>query len=182
MQVVEIGERARQIVVDEPQRAAQALEADLDEDAGRILDVVARRLHQARHLPQLRQDPARALGERRVVEQRLAGQAGRQDVGVVLRTALPGPDLLRARTAAPGCSASSAGRSSRSMSVSRAGSIAARRRAKPPSVADLRVDRRTAQVLEQVVVQMDAVEGGVGGVDLVQIREVFVDEVRQGFG
>ena len=49
-------------------------------------------------------------------------------------------------------------------------------------VADLRVDGRPAQILEQVVVQMDPVEGGVGGMHLVQIREVFVDEVGQGFG
>jgi hypothetical protein len=44
MQIAEIGERAWQIVMDEPQRAAQALEANLDVDPGRILDVVARRL------------------------------------------------------------------------------------------------------------------------------------------
>ena len=78
--------------------------------------------------------------------------------------------------------ASSAGRSSRSMSVSRAGSMAASRRAKRAELADLRVDRRPAEVLEQVVVQVDAVERRVGGMDLVQVREVFVHEVRQGFG
>ena len=40
VQIAEVAEGARQIFVDEPQRAAQALEADLDEDPGRILDVV----------------------------------------------------------------------------------------------------------------------------------------------
>ena len=78
--------------------------------------------------------------------------------------------------------ASSAGRSSRSVSVSRAGSIAASRRAKPPEIADLRVDRRPAQILEQVVVKVNAVERRVGRMRLVQPREVLVDEMRQGFG
>ena len=62
MQIVDVGERARQILVDELQRAAHRLDADLDEDAGRLLDVVARRLNQARRLPQLREHAARALG------------------------------------------------------------------------------------------------------------------------
>ena len=78
--------------------------------------------------------------------------------------------------------ASSAGRSSRSVSVSRAGSIAASRRANPPSAPDLLVDRRTTEVLEQVVMKVDAVECRVGGMDLMEPREVLVDEVRQGFG
>ena len=91
---LKIAEGARQVFVDEPQRAAHALQPDLDEDAGRILDVVAGRLDHARHLAKLREHAARPLGERRVVEQRLPGEAGRQDVGVVLRTPLPGPDLL----------------------------------------------------------------------------------------
>ena len=98
MQIAEIGKRAGQVVVDEAQRAAQALEPDLDEDARRrrisILDVVARGLHESRHLAQLREDAARAFGERRVVEERLSGQAGRQRVGKELRAALPGADLF----------------------------------------------------------------------------------------
>ena len=131
MEVVEAAERARQIVVDEAQRAAHALEPDLHEDAGGILDVVARRLDQPRHLAQLREHAAGALGERRVVEQRLPGEARREQVGVVLRVALPRPDLFELEEPAR-MFASSAGRSSRSMSVRRVGSIAARRRAKPP--------------------------------------------------
>ena len=59
-------------------------------------------------------------------------------------------------------------------------------RRQPPGEAaqipDLRLDRLTAQILEQVVVQVDAVERGVGRMDFVEIRQVFVDEVRQGFG
>ena len=81
--------------------AAHRLDADLDEDAGRILDVVARRLNQARRLAQLRQHAARALGGRRVGEQRLAGEARREDVGVELRVALPGADVLELEHARP---------------------------------------------------------------------------------
>ena len=52
----------------------------------------------------------------------------------------------------------------------------------PAERADLRVDRGSAEVLEQVVVHMDAVERGRRGVDLVEVRQVLVDEVRKGFG
>ena len=69
------GERARQIRLDEPQRAAPALESDLDEDPGTLLDVVARGLHESGHLAQLRDDAPRALGFGRVRKQRLARQA-----------------------------------------------------------------------------------------------------------
>ena len=46
--VVERGKCARQILLDEVERAAERLETDFDEDARRILDVVAGRLHQTR--------------------------------------------------------------------------------------------------------------------------------------
>ena len=95
MQVVHVAERSGQVLFDEPLRPAEALEADLDEDPRRILDVVARCLHQARHLVQLRQDATRALGQRRVVEQRLSGKAGRDQVAVVLGIALPRTDGLQ---------------------------------------------------------------------------------------
>src|SRR5262249_38557661 len=88
VQVVDVAERARQIVLDELQRSAHRLDADLDEDAGRFLDVVARGLNEPRRLPQLRQDAARALRGGRVGEERLAGDTRREDVGVVLRVAL----------------------------------------------------------------------------------------------
>ncbi len=78
--------------------------------------------------------------------------------------------------------ASSAGRSSRSVSVRRAGSIARETAREAAEVANLRVDRLTAQVLEQVIVQVHAVERRVGRMDFVEIRQVFVNEMRQGFG
>ena len=179
--VVEAAERARQVVVDEPQRAAQALEADLHEDAGRILDVVARRLHQPRHLAQLRHDPAGAFGQRRVGEQRLAGQAGREDVGIVLGAALPRPHRFELEQPRPDVGLER--RPLQPLDVGQPrrvdGGEAAREGAE---LANLRVDRRPPEVLEQIVVQVDTVERRVGRMDLVQVREVFVHEVRQGFG
>ena len=70
---------------------------------GGILDVVARGLHQPRHLAQLRHDPAGAFGQRRVGEQRLAGQAGGEDVGGAWAALAPRCAPLRARRGAPGC-------------------------------------------------------------------------------
>ena len=78
--------------------------------------------------------------------------------------------------------ASSAGRSSRSTSVSRDGSIAASRRAKPPRSRTCASIAARLEVLEQVVVKVNAVERRVGRVGLVEPREVLVDEMRQGFG
>jgi len=66
MQIVHVTERAGQIFFDELQRAAHRLDADLDEDARRILDVVARGLQQPRRLTQLRQHATRAFGRRGV--------------------------------------------------------------------------------------------------------------------
>ena len=71
---------------------APGLEADLDEDPGTVLDVVARGLHEPRHLPQLRDDATRALGLRRVGEECLARQAAADDLRVDLRIAVPGAD------------------------------------------------------------------------------------------
>ena len=44
------------------------------------------------------------------------------------------------------------------------------------------IDRLAAEVLEQGVVQVDPVERRVGGMNLVKVREVFVNEMRKGFG
>ena len=133
MQVVEVRECPRQVVVDESERAAKALETDLHEDARRILDVFACRLHQPRRLPQLGEDAPRALGERGVVEERLAGEAGRQHFGVELRAALPGADLFELEEAR--ADARFERRSLEPLDVGQpAGSMAASRLAKPPSV------------------------------------------------
>lgn len=44
---------------------------------------------------------------------------------------------------------------------------------------DVRVYRLAAQILEEVVVRVNAVEAGIARQGLVQIREVIVDEVRK---
>jgi hypothetical protein len=94
VQIVERGERPRQIGFDEFQRAPPGLEADLDEDPRAVANVVARRLHQPRRLPQLRNDTSCPLGFRGVGEQGLAGEAGAQGIGVDLRVALPRANRL----------------------------------------------------------------------------------------
>ncbi len=48
--------------------------------------------------------------------------------------------------------------------------------------AGLGFDPLPAQVLEQIVVRVDAVEGRVGRVRLVEVPEQIVDEVRKRFG
>ena len=148
---------------------------------GRILDVVARGLHQARHLAQLRQHAARALGERRVVEERLAGEARRQRVGIELRAALPGADLLELEQ--PRADARFERRPLEPLDVGQPRRVdRGQPPGKPAERPDLRVNGRPAEVLEQVVVDVNAVEGGRRGVDLVEVRQVFVDEVGKGFG
>src|SRR3989454_6950657 len=44
---------------------------------------------------------------------------------------------------------------------------------------ELAVDPVTAEVLEQVIVRMDPVEGGIRGMGLVQVAEQVVDEMRE---
>ena len=118
------------------QRAAHRLEADLDEDAGRVLDVVARRLDQPRRLPQLRQHAAGPFGQRRVVNSTCAGEARRQDVGVVAADCAPrsGPasssNIRRRMFAATiGCSSRFDGASDRvEIDVLRAGARSPRAR------------------------------------------------------
>ena len=181
MEIAQIRKRPREIVVDEAERAAKALEPDLDENAGRILDVVARRLHQTRNLPQLGQDTTRALGERRVVEEGLAGEAGRQRVGEQLRAALPRAYLLELEHTGP--DARLEGRALQPFDVGQPRRVDRRQAAgEAAERTDLRVNRRPTEVLEQVVVHVDAVERGRRGVDLVEVREVLVNEVGKGFG
>jgi hypothetical protein len=51
--------------------------------------------------------------------------------------------------------------------------------AEPRQRARVRVDSGPAQVLQEVVMEMDAVQAGLTGTDLVEIREIVVDEVRK---
>ena len=181
VEVAEIGEGPGQVVVNETQRPAQALEADLHENPGRILDIVAGGLHQARHLSQLGVHAPGALGERRVVEERLPGEAGGERVGKELRAALEGADLFELEKA--GADARFERRPLEPFDIGQARGIDGRKPAgKAAERPDLRVDSRPAEVLEEIVVDVNAVEGRRRGVDLVEIRQVFVNEVRKGFG
>ncbi len=54
--------------------------------------------------------------------------------------------------------------------------------AKPAEILDLGVNCLPAQVFEQIVMQVDAVKRSIRGMNLIQIREVFVHEMRKGFG
>ena len=49
-------------------------------------------------------------------------------------------------------------------------------------VANLRLDRLPTPVLEQIIVQVHAIKRGARGMNFVEIRQIFVDEMRQGFG
>ncbi len=181
MQVVEVREWPRQVFVDEFERAAKALETDLQKDARGILDVFACRLHQPRRLTQLGEDAPRPFGQRGVLEDCLAGEAGRQHFGVGLRAALPGANLFELEEARAD------GRFERRflepLDVGQPAGVDGRQpSAETAKGADLRVDGLAAVILEEVVVKMNAVEGRIRWVDLVQVGEVLVNEVGQGFG
>jgi hypothetical protein len=168
---------ARQVVVYEFERAAKALEAHLDVDAGRILDVVTRRLHQARDLPQLGQNPPGPFGERGVVEEHLPRETRRKEIAVILRVSLPGAYALELENAAPDARVERG--TLAPLAVGQARGIDRREAAgEPPKIPDVGVDGGPAQVLEQVVMKVNAVECRVGGVFLMQPREVLIDEMR----
>ncbi len=95
MEVVERRERPREVRLDEPQDPSPGLQTDLDVNAGAFPDVVSRGLHQPRHLPQFRDDAPGPFGLWCVGEERLAGQAGPDHLGIDLRIPIPGPDYLQ---------------------------------------------------------------------------------------
>jgi len=181
MQVAQVAEGAGQIFVDEAQCAAHALETHLDVNAGRVPDVVAGRLDDARNLAQLGEDAAGALGERRILEERLPGKTRREDLRVVLRTALPGADRLELEQ--PRTNARVERRSLETLGVGEAGRVNGRQPARETAeIANLTVDALTAQILEEVVMQVNAIERRAGWMGLIEVRQVLVNEVRQGFG
>ncbi len=180
-EVVEVRQRPRQIVLDETQGAAQRLETDLHEQARRLLDVVARRVEQPRRLPELGEHAPGALGDGRVREERLAREAGGQQLGIHLRAPLPGAKLLE--LVQPRANVVLDERALDALHRRQAGRVDRR---KPPAegaeVAHVLVDRAAAQVLEQVVVRVDAVKRGGRRMRLVQVRQVLVDEMGQRLG
>jgi hypothetical protein len=181
VQIVDAGERAWQILVDELQRAFHRLDADLDEDAGRFLDVVAGRLDETRRLAQLRQDAACAFRRGRVSEQRLAGQARRQDIGVHLRVTLPVADGFEVEHPAAQVRSEHAvfesldGGQPVAIDLLETTKVSRER-------ACFLIDPVAAQVLEQIVVRVHAVEGGMRGMRFVEVPKEVVDKMRKRFG
>ena len=167
-------------MLDELQDPLQRVEADLGEDPRRLLHVVARGLDEARRLAQFRQHAARPLVLGRVRENRLRGQARRQNVGVELRVPLPGSDLLDFED--PGPDVRSDNRMFDALDL---GEPLERNLIEPAGEArqgaSLQFERAPAQVLEQVVVRVHAVERGTGRLRLVEIPQVLVDEMVKWF-
>ena len=163
VQIVERGEAARQVDVDELQDAAPALEPHLDEDARAFLDVVAGRLDKPRHLPQFRHDAAGAVGLGRVGKQRLSREARSDQVRVELRIALPGAALPRSSNIRASIFDGDDGMFDLLGRRERAGIDLMKTPAESGQGPDVGVDPWPAQVLEQVIVQVRAVEARLGG-------------------
>jgi hypothetical protein len=181
MHVVDVGERPRQLMIDELEGAAHRLDADLDEDAWRVLDVVARGLNQPRRLAQLRHDAACSLFGGGIGEQGLSGETSREDVAVALRVLFPGADRLDLEHA----TADVRGQHPLFETLDR-GEPLRRDFIEAAQVSSQRMrlsfHRVAAEVLEQVVVRMHAIEGGVGRMGFAQIAEQVVDEMGERFG
>ena len=181
VQIVDITKGPGQVVLDEPERAVEGLDADLDEDAGRVLDVVAGRLNQPRCLPKLRQHAPRALGRRCEAEKRLRRQAGRQGIRVQLRVFFPGPDLFEVEH--PRLDVVGEHGLLGLFDLGQAGRVdLAQPSRKAGEGAQVGVDRGSSQIFEQVVVRVDPVQRGDSGTAFLQITQVVVDEMRQRLG
>ena len=180
VEIVHVGKRLRQIRFDELQDAAHRLQADLDVDARRVLDVVARRLQEAGQLSQFRQDPPGAFGGRRIGEQRLADEGGSQHVAVVERVALPAAHLLQLVQAR-----ADVRRHDRMFHPLGRRQAVGGDLVQPPREArqgaHVILDGGPAEILQQIVVRVDAVERRVRRMGLVEERQVVVDEMVQRF-
>src|SRR3954468_947379 len=99
---------------------------------------------------------AGALGERRVVEEDLPGEAGGEQIAVALGIPLPGADRLELEQARADTGVERGTFQPLGVSQTR-GVDRAQPPREPAQIADLCVDRGATQILEQVVVQVDAV-------------------------
>ena len=179
--VVERGERARQILLDEVERAAERLETDLDEDARRILDVVAGRLHDAGGLAQLRQHAPGPLGERGVRKHDLRREARAERVGVELRAALPGANLFQLEHPSL-----DVGRHHRLLGLFDRRQIVLIDVLEPSREARERprvlLDGVPAEIFDVVVVRVYPVKRRASGMNFVKIGEIVVDEMMKWLG
>ena len=161
--------------------AAQRVEPDLDEDRGRLLDVLARRLDQARRLPQLRQDAAGAFLLGRVVENGLRREARGQRLGVELRIALPGPDVLELELASADVRRDNGVLDLLDLGQAVRRGIASRRREKPASALRClsMAGRRKSSSRSSCLCTPSIV--ALARVRLVEVVQVVVDEMRKWF-
>ena len=178
--VVEISERPRQFIVDELERTAHRFDADLDENAGRFLDVVAGGLNEPGRLAQFREHASCSLGRRRVREERLPREARRDQIGIELRIAFPGPhdlEIEHARLQIGGQHAMLEPLDRRQrvlLDFVETPQI-------PRERMGLAVDRVTTQIFKKVVVRMHSIQRRVCGVRLMKKSEQVVDEMGKGF-
>ena len=115
------------------------------------------------------------------MEQRLPGDARRDQLRVELRVALPRADFLELEQARADVRVE--GGALQPFDVGQLRGVDRREAAREPAqIADVRVHRLAAEVLEHVVVQVHAVERGARGATFVEVRQVFVDKMRQRFG
>ena len=155
--------------------------ADLDEQAGRILDVLARRVEERRR-PGAASTPAggraRAPARSRTPPGWPASSTAcrRRTAGCARAARTRSSSSIRAWT-----SCSSIARSRRSSRLRASGRMLGEPPREAAEVAGLAIERRPGEVLDVVVVRVHAVEGRRGRAQLVEIAEVVVDEMRNGF-
>src|SRR5688572_13830749 len=181
MHVVERGEGARKVLLYEVESAPERLQANLYENARRILDVVAGCLYEAGRLAQLRQHAASAFGERRVREHDLRRQARAQRVGVELRAALPRSDLLQVEHARLDIGSHHRllgffdGRQIVLVDVLQAPG-------EPRQRTGVLLDGVPAEILYVVIVRMYPVERRASGMNFVEVGEIVVNEMMKWLG
>ena len=109
-------------------------------------------------------------------ENGLGGQARGQNIGVDVRIALPRPRRFQVELASPDVR-----RHDLVLNLLPKREVRVRNAVEPPGEAGkgarVAIDGRTPEVLQQVVMDVYTVHGRPGGVDLVEIGEIVVDEV-----
>jgi hypothetical protein len=166
VEIIEARKRAGQICLDEFQYAAPGFKADLDENPRALADVVARCLHEPRRLTQFRDYAPRAIRFRGVIEQCLARQTCPERIGIHLWIPFPAADGLQLVHSRLDIGADDwvlhllGGRERRGIDLLKTA-------AEPGESANVRVDRRPTQVLEQIVMNVNAVRARLAGQDFI---------------
>ena len=169
----------RQVVAEEADDSGKLLQRDLGEDARRILQVVPRDRQRRRHRALARDDQAQALGSRReaALHERI-GAVG-DGRGVVARILFPGPDRAQREQLT-----AHVAQQQRAITLRVLRQARRVHRIETPFIslqrADLALHTRARQILQPIVVLVDAFMRGVGGVhgEVIGV-EVLVGERRQ---